>query len=137
MGNAVLTVRRDWYHAKSEMRIFLSLFVLRDRYSCHWLAALKFVTCVCVCMKYYLIETIRTSRLSAMLHEWIPRKRFAKRSYVLFKIYGSTQNIYVAGDGKKMEFKWQVNANVARLHSSYRDKTRLSETFFVSFASRL
>lgn len=29
------------------------------------------------------------------------------------------QNIYMVEDGRKMEFKWKVNANVSYLHSSY------------------
>lgn len=42
------------------------------------------------------------------------------------------QNIYVARDGKKMEFKWKVNANVARCFILLIEikKKRLSETFF-------
>jgi len=42
-----------------------------------------------------------------------------KHCFILFEIYGPIQNIYMAEDGWKMEFKWKVNANVSYLHSSY------------------
>lgn len=42
------------------------------------------------------------------------------------------KTFYMAEDGRKMEFKWKVNANVSYLHSSYsfEQKTFIWNNFF-------